>query len=50
MEAFVVLVGAVNLPGDAGHELGHDDEVDDQWACEQGVFAYVEDADGLYTS
>ena len=46
MEALVLgrVVLGVGSPGDAGHQLGNDDEIDDQGRRQQRVLADVEDA------
>jgi hypothetical protein len=38
------VLAAVRLPGHAGHELGDEDEIDDQRGGEEGVLADVEEA------
>ena len=38
-------VFGVGAPGDAGHHLGNDDEVDDQRGRQEGVLADVEQPD-----
>ncbi len=43
----LVLGRVVGLPGDTGHELGEDDEVDDEWGGKEGVLANIEQRDGL---
>lgn len=50
MEALVVLVGAfagAGLPLNASHHLSENDEIDNQWGCQQRVLAHVEETDGL---
>jgi len=47
VEALVLGTLLVRLPGDTGHHLGDDDEIDDQRRGQERVLADVEDADGL---
>lgn len=42
-----LVLAALGLPGHAGHELGDEDEIDDQRRGEEGVLADVEEGDGL---
>jgi hypothetical protein len=46
MELLVVLgsntVG-LRLPGDTGHQLGDEDQIDDQWRSQKGVLADIEE-------
>ena len=41
---------SVGLPGDTGHHLGDQDQVDDQRRCQERVLADVEQADGLVST
>jgi hypothetical protein len=43
-------VSGVSLPLDTGHHLSDNDKIDDQWRCEERVFANVEEGDGLVTA
>jgi hypothetical protein len=42
-----LVLATLGLPGDAGHELGDEDEIDDERGGEEGVLAHVEEGDGL---
>lgn len=54
VEVLEVLLGSgaglSSLPLDAGHDLGDDDEIDDQGRGKEGVLAHVEERDGLVTA
>lgn len=50
VKSLVVLVGGfagAGLPLNASHHLGKHNEIDNQWRCQQGVLAHVEETDGL---
>ena len=52
MEARVFGIAAlstVSLPLNTSHHLGNQDQVYDQWRCEERVLAHIEQADGLVT-
>ena len=46
----LVLVLLSSLPGDTGHELGKDDEINDQRGSKERVLANIEQGDGLVST
>ena len=46
----LVLCSLVRLPLYSRHQLGNDDEINDEWCSKQGILAHIEQADGLVST
>lgn len=46
----LVLVLTRRLPRHASHQLSDEHKINNQWSCQKGIFANIEQADGLVAS